>query len=115
MTKSTRMSMIAQVLTLAANEFLAPSYDANAGKSKEFFSCDAAVSAGHALGLHSNNIDKVLDFLKELGVDINSTTQFKEFEPKGTSDWRQAITKQTQSVRYAWLMFAAMIAAEEGK
>lgn len=48
--------------------------------------------------------EKALAFLYELGCPVCSTTAFNEFK----------IGKTRQAVRYAWLMFAAQVAKEEG-
>lgn len=48
--------------------------------------------------------DKAMAFLNSLGCATYSTKAFSEF--KGN--------KQRQAARYAWLMFAAQVAEEEG-
>jgi hypothetical protein len=67
--------------------------------------------------------ERIHKFLCSLGVDCDRSDQFREFEKLVLTDsydgetleedWNP--TKKSQGARYLWLMFAYMIALEEGK
>lgn len=86
-------------LRKAANEKLWDGYGSCIGR--EIYSC-IAVDEVRGPGAH----DVVAaTFLADMGVHINGLNEFKEFR----------LGPERQSVRYAWLMFAAMYAEELGK
>jgi hypothetical protein len=67
--------------------------------------------------------ERIHKFLCSLGVDCDRSDQFREFEKLELTEaydgevleeeWEP--TKKSQGARYLWLMFAYMIALEEGK
>jgi hypothetical protein len=77
--------------------------DCAAIQGKSQYSCDAF----HHFNMHHITYEfqkEIEDFLYELGLNPETINAFTEFEPG----------EERQSVRYAWLMFAADIAEEEG-
>lgn len=97
---------ISDVLWNAANKKLYhPKFDDSRTTN---FSCDAVYEALSAKNLSDNDYydlaDNTMSFLEQLGLSTNSCQAFDEF--KGGA--------QRQEARYAWLMFAAMVAEEEG-
>lgn len=91
---------ISEILWKAANESL---WDGSGHHyNRETYSC-AAVAEAEGVSVWWES--KTVAFLKEFGVTPESRTEFDEFKYGGDQ----------QGARYAWLMFAAMIAEEEGK
>lgn len=122
---------IADVLHLAADKYLADTYDATVYTNKEHYSCCAIHNAIHQLApkefLDENGFQRfytgeadetptgkrVFAGLKAMGLDPGSTRLFKNLEKKNPGGRRDP-TPESQGARYSWLKFAAMIAEEQG-
>jgi fructose-1,6-bisphosphatase len=111
------MNKISTILRNAANNYLwnGENYSQFAGKTalteaeaansvnKCRLSCDT-FNPYHNKSVNCAEMLKCKNFLEELGLNAESYNAFNEFK----------VGEERQSVRYAWLMFAADIAEEEG-
>lgn len=94
---------ISEILWRAANEHLwdgcGSAFDTDSWK----FSCDAISGGVGHTGVDST---RALNFIAELGCPRDSHHAFDEFEDD------EEAGPESQGARYAWLMFASMVAAE---
>lgn len=97
---------IAEVLHLAADEYLSNGYWSLERFYERSGSCDAIELACRALAnnreSHLRLQKRIFKGLRNLGLKVNSFTQF------------DSVKSDRQGARYAWLKFAAMIAEEQG-
>ena len=96
------MKLMADVIDLAINEYL---WDGGDNNSSQIFSCIAIIVAGKRNKLSTEKIEKIMDFLRAMGMDSDDTHEFDCFP-----SW-----PQKQYARALWLTWTAMIAREEGK
>jgi hypothetical protein len=93
---------ISEILWKAANEHLWVAGDAMDERTEEF-SCHAIARALHKnWRRHRQENHPAMRFVRQLGCDPDA------------SGWSQAIDRDPQGARYAWLMFASMYAEELG-
>lgn len=100
---------ISEILWKAANEKLWNGVDDRQEDERAWrFSCDAVA---HALGKRDAPYpeaydSEVFEFLRELGCPTGALDAFGDTDADEKGEYQQ--------VRYQWLMFAALIAEEEG-
>lgn len=103
---------ISEILWKAANEQLwdgsnmrvyGNEFDASRNANKRRFSCDA-FNSHYMTEISLCEMRKVKEYLAEFGLDCESMQAFHEFDSG----------EERQGARYSWLMFASMIAEEEG-
>ena len=96
---------ISEILHEAADIYLCDGIDgSDEDKINVEYSCDAVQNAVIANGGDFYKVRQIKNGLEEMGVNLNSFSEFKEFE----------IYEQRQAACYSWLKFAAMIAEEQG-
>ena len=104
---------IADILHHAADNFLASTIDEwENNMCKDKFSCCAIEQAiedlmGWEAFMYGDMFERIMDGLKAMGLDIESTVAFHPWE-QGDLDYN------TQHARYGWLKLAAMVAEEQG-
>jgi hypothetical protein len=102
------MNRLAKLLRKAAKKHLSSGVKDpwNESLTKKHFSCDAVLAAcpKRHRGVGRYYDVNVVAFLESLGCHCNRVTEFDQFEAG----------PERQGARYAWLMFAALIAEEEG-
>ena len=95
------MKLMADVIDLAVNKYL---WNGGNNNSSQIFSCIAIIVAGKRNKLSTEKIEKIMDFLRSMGIDPDLTQEFDCFP-----SW-----PQKQYARALWLTWVAMIAREEG-
>jgi len=97
---------LSELLWIAANKYLAENkWEYSKHPHKCSHSCNAVWGASKC----DVEYRKATAFLRSLGCPVASLTAFYRFETEAGD-----ITPESQGARYAWLMFASMVAEERG-